>query len=128
MTVVDLLGLLVAPGPLPGAFDQDRPQALLPDRAQPRAGRAVPAPADNGGKTQIGSHLLGTVEALRRENLRQKGCRNDLADPADLRQSRVALRVQTLRCLPDLALSRTRFPWTQNWLNRSVQGGPEHDR
>ena len=20
------------------------------------------------------------------------------------------------------------FPWTQNWLNRSVQGGPEHDR
>ena len=21
---------------------------------------------------------------------------------------------------------RTRFPWTQNWLNRSVQGGPEH--
>ena len=25
-------------------------------------------------------------------------------------------------------LSRTRFPWTQNWLNQSVQGGPEHDR
>ena len=30
--------------------------------------------------------------------------------------------------LPYLGLSRTRFPWTQNWLNRSVQGGPEHDR
>ena len=29
---------------------------------------------------------------------------------------------------PELNLSRTRFPWTQNWLNRSVQGGPEHDR
>ena len=29
---------------------------------------------------------------------------------------------------PLLLLSRTRFPWTQNWLNRSVQGGPEHDR
>ena len=27
-----------------------------------------------------------------------------------------------------LPVSRTRFPWTQNWLNRSVQGGPEHDR
>ena len=27
-----------------------------------------------------------------------------------------------------LSVSRTRFPWTQNWLNRSVQGGPEHDR
>jgi len=27
-----------------------------------------------------------------------------------------------------LVMSRTRFPWTQNWLNRSVQGGPEHDR
>ena len=27
-----------------------------------------------------------------------------------------------------IKLSRTRFPWTQNWLNRSVQGGPEHDR
>ena len=22
----------------------------------------------------------------------------------------------------------TRFSWTQNWLNRSVQGGPDHDR
>ena len=30
--------------------------------------------------------------------------------------------------VPSLWLSRTRFPWTQNWLNRSVQGGPEHDR
>ena len=27
-----------------------------------------------------------------------------------------------------MELSRTRFPWTQNWLNRSVQGGPEQDR
>ena len=27
-----------------------------------------------------------------------------------------------------IVVSRTRFPWTQNWLNRSVQGGPEHDR
>ena len=27
-----------------------------------------------------------------------------------------------------VTVSRTRFPWTQNWLNRSVQGGPEHDR
>ena len=27
-----------------------------------------------------------------------------------------------------ILVSRTRFPWTQNWLNRSVQGGPEHDR
>ena len=27
-----------------------------------------------------------------------------------------------------MPLSRTRFPWTQNWLNRSVQGGPEHGR
>ena len=30
-------------------------------------------------------------------------------------------------CWP-VNLSRTRFPWTQNWRNRSVQGGPEHDR
>ena len=28
----------------------------------------------------------------------------------------------------ETVLSRTRFSWTQNWLNRSVQGGPEHDR
>ena len=28
----------------------------------------------------------------------------------------------------EMFMSRTRFPWTQNWLNRSVQGGPEHDR
>ena len=30
--------------------------------------------------------------------------------------------------LKEALVSRTRFPWTQNWLNRSVQGGPEHDR
>ena len=30
--------------------------------------------------------------------------------------------------LKEFVVSRTRFPWTQNWLNRSVQGGPEHDR
>ena len=30
--------------------------------------------------------------------------------------------------LAQQVVSRTRFPWTQNWLNRSVQGGPEHDR
>ena len=36
---------------------------------------------------------------------------------------------ETAETQPELlALSRTRFPWTQNWLNRSVQGGPEHDR
>ena len=28
----------------------------------------------------------------------------------------------------EVLVSRTRFPWTQNWRNRSVQGGPEHDR
>ena len=33
-----------------------------------------------------------------------------------------------LRVTTGLRVSRTRFPWTQNWLNRSVQGGPEHDR
>ena len=32
------------------------------------------------------------------------------------------------RWVTELRVSRTRFPWTQNWLNRSVQGGPEHDR
>ena len=31
-------------------------------------------------------------------------------------------------CRVEPHLSRTRFPWTHNWLNRSVQGGPEHDR
>ena len=30
--------------------------------------------------------------------------------------------------LAERRVSRTRFPRTQNWLNRSVQGGPEHDR
>ena len=36
-------------------------------------------------------------------------------------------RVPGVTC-GNLLVSRTRFPWTQNWLNRSVQGGPEHDR
>ena len=38
----------------------------------------------------------------------------------------LGLRFETSIITTDL--SRTRFPWTQNWLNRSVQGGPEHDR
>ena len=43
---------------------------------------------------------------------------------------RAAQRVAPDRAPPHpvCRLSRTRFPWTQNWLNRSVQGGPEHDR
>ena len=36
--------------------------------------------------------------------------------------------LQHTTAVEDLYVSRTRFPWTQNWLNRSVQGGPEHDR
>ena len=35
---------------------------------------------------------------------------------------------ERLSSTTDKGVSRTRFPWTQNWLNRSVQGGPEHDR
>ena len=38
------------------------------------------------------------------------------------------MRLPKMGGLEVLKMSRTRFPWTQNWLNRSVQGGPEHDR
>ena len=38
------------------------------------------------------------------------------------------LRIKQFYGTSENAVSRTRFPWTQNWLNRSVQGGPEHDR
>ena len=44
-----------------------------------------------------------------------------------VRETRVLNLVDVL-ALEIHAVSRTRFPWTQNWLNRSVQGGPEHDR
>ena len=40
----------------------------------------------------------------------------------------IFFRDQAITPEQQIALSRTRFPWTQNWLNRSVQGGPEHDR
>ena len=63
MTVVGLLGLLVAPGPLPSAFDQDRPQALLPDRSQPRPSRTVAAPADDGSKDER-TRILSDYEAM----------------------------------------------------------------
>ena len=36
--------------------------------------------------------------------------------------------IRLIAALEERFVSRTRFPWTQNWLNRSVQGGPEHDR
>ena len=58
------------------------------------------------------------------------------AQPDDRYFSLMSLRVfsaglkhsMVLGKWPDFEVSRTRFPWTQNWLNRSVQGGPEHDR
>ena len=40
----------------------------------------------------------------------------------------LTLRVPGTTRVGAIAVSRTRFPWTQNWLNQSVQGGPEHDR
>ena len=45
----------------------------------------------------------------------------------DLGEARTALEM-AMDNSADEMVSRTRFPWTQNWLNRSVQGGPEHDR
>ena len=50
------------------------------------------------------------------------GAREAAAHMKDLAERFAELRNAIMR------LSRTRFPWTQNWLNRSVQGGPEHDR
>ena len=48
-------------------------------------------------------------------------------EPSDYKH--VALGLIFLKHISDsFEVSRTRFPWTQNWLNRSVQGGPEHDR
>ena len=42
--------------------------------------------------------------------------------------SSLGARKSNLLTFLERQVSRTRFPWTQNWLNRSVQGGPEHDR
>ena len=44
----------------------------------------------------------------------------------NLYENGIRSRIQRIHEL--FPMSRTRFPWTQNWLNRSVQGGPEHDR
>ena len=41
---------------------------------------------------------------------------------------RTVSRLMEMQSPEYMEMSRTRFPWTQNWLNRSVQGGPEHDR
>ena len=50
-------------------------------------------------------------------------------DAEDIVRLQFVKRCRTLEfSLADIQVSRTRFPWTQNWLNRSVQGGPEHDR
>ena len=46
----------------------------------------------------------------------------------DMRKSKPVMVAAGIIWLIVAILSRTRFPWTQNWLNRSVQGGPEHDR
>ena len=49
-------------------------------------------------------------------------------DTAAAKLSSFAILERVLRDQFEIVVSRTRFPWTQNWLNRSVQGGPEHDR
>ena len=46
-------------------------------------------------------------------------------------QLRAKLRIFRDQATDDVFWLRIAFesdPWTQNWLNRSVQGGPEHDR
>ena len=40
----------------------------------------------------------------------------------------ICMNLTELHRYIEFSMSRTRFPWTQNWLNRSVQGGPEYDR
>ena len=80
---------------------------------------AVDGPVVNAG--ELGSSTFSPGQALP-------------AGPLGLGQRWTVARKRegVLRLLRDepvqLLLSRTRFPWTQNWLNRSVQGGPEHDR
>ena len=56
--------------------------------------------------------------------------RPDYTAPVEERSfvSRLALNHLSETESKEMGVSRTRFPWTQNWLNRSVQGGPEHDR
>ena len=72
--------------------------------------------SDNAAYQAIAPKLGCAPDSLRgwcRQSERDAGARNG---PTSEEKARIK------------DLSRTRFPWTQNWLNRSVQGGPEHDR
>ena len=89
-----------------------------PDRitagAGHRAGLVERAPDNAAGAEPITSTGVGSVPYLRPG----EAFRRAMAGPDATAQNYESL----------LEVSRTRFPWTQNWLNRSVQGGPEHDR
>ena len=60
-------------------------------------------------------------------NITQYVLRFPISDLVDRHFVRLAIDAPFCQSWMD-GVSRTRFPWTQNWLNRSVQGGPEHDR
>ena len=76
------------------------------------------------GATTMVSNMLIDVKAKVIEGLNPG---NTSEQQAILSSDYAELVSQVLNFLQN-AVSRTRFPWTQNWLNRSVQGGPEHDR
>ena len=51
-----------------------------------------------------------------------------MASTLTRRNAAISIKALAAGASDYVPMSRTRFPWTQNWLNRSVQGGPEHDR
>ena len=100
--------------------------ATIGDGAQFRSGRQlsawlglVPRQHSSGGKDRLGRMSKRGDGYIRR--LLVHGARSVLR----WRRAKPGTRPGWS---DQLLVSRTRFPWTQNWLNRSVQGGPEHDR
>ena len=68
------------------------------------------------------------IDAIRRVALKKTTLAKAVPNTIRLKLLKLGAKVINSVRRIKLSLSRTRFPWTQNWLNRSVQGGPEHDR
>ena len=94
-----------------------------------RSGKEANSSQPSTELLELSKSIIGLIPQQKASVLAD-AIQNDLLNiiAADTAESIDVLIFPLKRSLEELSVSRTRFPWTQNWLNRSVQGGPEHDR
>ena len=101
---------------------RDRPGDGIANRFSPMTGKRRPVLHARDGAVAFHSGKM-------QQHCEPRGAFHQSADRRSAQaDDQVTFPVSGYGPISCFRMSRTRFPWTQNWLNRSVQGGPEHDR